>query len=232
MTRRLAVVFLLLLAALSAEAGAADRGLAVVPPAPVSAPTVEARIGEAESDPGPAGEAKSALVALYRQTLSNLREIETNRARADAFEDEARTAPAQTEALRERTAAALRGDTPPDLGVGPEAPLDRIEDRLKEAQADQAAAQARNAELERQLAYQRDRPAAIRQGLTEAAREQDRIAAALQSRTTDEAGTDTASGQGPDPTQATARSRPRRGAGSWRHATWPSAPRSRHSTGS
>lgn len=204
MTKGFAVVFFLTLAVLWAEAGAADQGRAAVPPAPVSAPTVEA-----ESDPGLASEAKTALVALYQQTLSNLREIETDRARADAFEDEARTAPGQTQALRERTAAALHADTPPELGVGPEAPLDRIEDQLKQAQADQVAAQARHAELWRQLADLRDRPALIRQRLKEAAQEQDRIAAALRSGTSGEAGTDTPLAQdpesGPGPAQAQAR---------------------------
>jgi potassium efflux system protein len=210
MTIRLAVVLFLLLAALWAYVGAADQGLAPVPPTPVSAPTVEARIAEAESDPGLAGEAKTARIALYRQTLSNLREIETYRARADAFEVDARTAPAQTEALRERTAVALHADTPPDLGPGPEAPLDRIEDRLKQAQADQAAAQAQHSELERQLAYLRNRPAPIRQRLKEAAQEQDRIAAALQSGTTGEAGTDTPLVPGPESSSGLAQVQARR----------------------
>jgi potassium efflux system protein len=210
MTIRLAVVLFLLLAALWAYVGAADQGLAPVPPTPVSAPTVEARIAEAESDPGLAGEANTARIALYRQTLSNLREIETYRARADAFEVDARTAPAQTEALRERTAVALHADTSPDLGPGPEAPLDRIEDRLKQAQADQAAAQARHAELERQLAYLRNRPAPIRQRLKEAAQEQDRIAAALQSGTTGEAGTDTPLVPGPESSSGLAQVQARR----------------------
>jgi potassium efflux system protein len=202
---------LILLAFIPAGLRAQDQGLPPVPPAPVSAPTVEARLSEAESDRGLAGEAKTALVALYRQTLNNLREIEANRARADAFEAEVRTAPAQTAALRARTAAALHADTPPDLGLGPEAPLDRIEDRLKQAQADRAAAQARHAELERQFAYLRDRPAPIRQRLKEAAQEQDRNGAALQSGTAGEAGTETASAQGsesdpgPGPSQAQAR---------------------------
>jgi potassium efflux system protein len=187
-TRRFAVVFFLLLAVMSAEVGAQSQGLGPVPLALVSAPAVEARIVATESDPDLAGEAKTALLPLYRETLSNLREIETNRARADAFEEQARTAPEQTERLSERTATALRADAPPDLGVGPEAPRDRIEDQLKQAQADLAAAQAGHAELERQLVYLQERPPAIRQSLKAAAEQQDIIVAALQAGTAREAG--------------------------------------------
>jgi potassium efflux system protein len=197
---------LILLAFIPAGVGALDQGLAPVPLALVTAPVVDARIAEAQADPRLNGEAKSTLVALYRQALSNLQEVETNRARADAFAEQARSALNQTQLVRERMAADLHADAQPALGVGAQTPLDRIEVKLKQAQADRAAADARRAELERQLAYQQNRPAAIRVRLKEAQEEQDAITTALQSEPAGEAGaaigSDPSSGPSPNLMQA------------------------------
>jgi potassium efflux system protein len=181
MTRRTAVAScLLLMASLTAGVGAQDYPLTPVPPALVTKPVVEARISEAEANPDLQGDAKPKLIALYRKALSNLQEVETHRARADAFEELTRAAPEQTQRLRERKAATTQADAPRTLGVGLDTPIDQIESQLKQAQADRAAEDARRAEFERQLTYQKSRPAAIRQRLTAAQEEQEAIAAALQ----------------------------------------------------
>ncbi len=56
----------------------------------------------------------------------------------------------------------------------------QIERRLEEEQAGLAAADARRADFERQLAFQQNRPTAISQRLSEAREQQEAIAAALQ----------------------------------------------------
>ncbi len=171
---------LLLLALFQAGVSAQEVGVTTVPPGLVTAEVLQAKITMAEADPALGNEAKGKLVTLYRKALSNLETVAANRTEADAFAETTRTAPEQTQQIRERLAAAKAADAPQTLGVDVDTPLDQLERRLKREQADGAAANAQRAELERKLAYQESRPAAIRQRLTAAQEEQEAIAAALQ----------------------------------------------------
>jgi len=200
MTRRIPVgSCLLLLTLLQAGVSVGDLGLTQVPMTLVTAPIVKAKLSEAEANPDLPGEAKSKLIALYRKALANLDEVEANRARSDAFEDLTRTALEQTQRLQERTAAAKQADVPQALGIGPDVPLGRIEGQLKQEQAGRAAADARRADLERQLAYQQNRPVTIHQRRTAAKEEQGAIAAALQSESNFTGDQDTATEAAPSP---------------------------------
>ncbi len=172
---------LLLLALLHPGARAQEQGATTVPPALVTADLLRAKITTAEADPALGNEAKGSLVALYRKALSNLEEIAANEARAKAFEQTTRTAPEQTRHIRERLAAAKANEASAIPDIASDAALDQLEQDLKREQADGAAANAQSAELERRLAYQENRPGAIRQRLNAAQEEQDAIAAALQS---------------------------------------------------
>lgn len=159
-----------------------------MPPGLVTAARLETKIAETNSDPALETEVKGRLVDLYRRALGNLQELQDNRARADAFAEATRTAPEQTRRIGERLATAMAADTPQDLPVGPDTPLDEIERQLKREQAERDAADARRGGLHRQLAYQENRPAAIRQGLAAAQEEQEAIAAALQAELADATG--------------------------------------------
>jgi potassium efflux system protein len=192
---------LLLLALLQSESGARE-GDSALPPSLVTAAQLKAKISEAEADPGLDGDAKGRIVALYRKALSNLEEAAANRTRAEAFAETTRTAPEQTERIRERLAAAKDGEASVVPEVAADTPLDRIERQLQREQIDGAAAKARRAELERQLAYQENRPAAIRQRLTAAQEEQESIAAALQAELGGDAGPAPGSTTGSDQLQA------------------------------
>ena len=190
MSRRIPAALCLLLALLQVDAGARDAGWSV-PPGLVTAAVVQAKIEEAESDPGLDGEEKTKLVALFRKALTNLEQVERNRARANGFEEAARSAPEQTRQIRERIAeakAAAQTGAPPDLGIALDAPLEEIARRLKLAQAERDAAVARRDALERRLAYQENLPALIRQRHAAADEEQRVIAAALQAELAGDAG--------------------------------------------
>jgi potassium efflux system protein len=151
-----------------------------LPPALVTAEVIGARITEAEANPDLQAEARTKLVALYREALSNLKEVAASGARAAAFEAAARTGLDEAQRIRERIAAAKGADEPTAPDAGLETPREQLEIRLKKAEADLAAANARHADLGRQRTYQENRPAAISQRLAEAQEEQEAIAAALQ----------------------------------------------------
>ena len=162
------------------DAAAAD-GNRGAPPMLVNADMLHAKIGEAERNPDLDAKGRASLIALYRDALSNLGKIDTHTARADAFAEIRRTAPQETDLVRQRS-AALKAADPPSAVVADSATSGvQIERDLKREEADLAAVQALRADIERQLAYQESRPTAIRQALATAQEQQRAIAAALQS---------------------------------------------------
>ncbi len=150
----------------------------VLRPALVSSEMLEAKIAEADAAELP-DETKTKLVELYRKALSNLQEANANAERTSAFENATRTAPAQTQLIREKIEEAEGSDPLATLGVTLESPLEQIELLLQKEQADLAAVTARRAEFDRRLAGGKDRPTVIRQRLGEAALQQEENAAEL-----------------------------------------------------
>ena len=69
----------------------------------VTAEIIESKIAEVEAAGGIDEKLKSGLVELYRKALSNLQAATSNRDAAQAFQEVAQTAPAETEAIREGT---------------------------------------------------------------------------------------------------------------------------------
>jgi potassium efflux system protein len=147
----------------------------------VTADMLHAKIGEAERNPELDAKGRASLIALYRDALSNLGKIDTHTARADAFAEIRRTAPQETDLVRQRSVALKAADPPSAMAAISAASGVQIERDLKREEADLAAVQALRADIERQLAYQESRPTAIRQALATAQEQQRAIAAALQS---------------------------------------------------
>ncbi len=164
----------------NAGAPTEDNRLNASSPTLVTAEILQARTSEAEADPDLHGDTRTKLVALYREALANLKEADANSARAAALEETLRAAPDQTERLRKRIAAVREGEPGGDLAIAIEVPRDQLAFRLKTAKADIAAIEARRADLDRQMAYQEQRPATITQRLAAAQDQQVAIAAALQ----------------------------------------------------
>jgi potassium efflux system protein len=165
-------VSLWLLAMAHPLAAAQDNMGEALRPALVSAELLEAKIAEAEAADVP-DEARTELVELYRRAQSNLEEARAKAERTSAFEDAARTAPAQAELVREKIEEAEASDPLATLNISLETPLEEIEQQLQKEQADLAAVTARHAEFERRLATEEDRPAVIRQRLAEASQQQE-----------------------------------------------------------
>jgi potassium efflux system protein len=179
--------FLLLIFATGLCLAASPKPLAVtanssstaLPSLSVTTGVLEAKIKEVETATDVQAEVKTRLVELYRQAVSKMEEVSANTARASAFEEATRTAPVQTQEIREQIAATRQSDPKEALTLGLDAPLEEIEQQLAKEQADLAAMEARRADFERLLSYQRNRPATISQRLAEARQEQEEIIATL-----------------------------------------------------
>ena len=134
----------------------------------VTAEILESKIAEVEAAGGIDEQAKSGLVELYRKTLSNLQEAISNRKAAQAFQEAARTAPAETEAIRERKGESTIAEPVDDLEADLSTPLRELESLLQKEKADLAAAYARSADFAKRLDEETNRPAQVRQRLAEA----------------------------------------------------------------
>ncbi len=175
----LAVSFCLLAA--TWPLAAADEGAPVASLTSAVTPDVlNAKIKEVESAATLNEETKANLVELYRKALSNREAAVANAARTAAFDQATRTAPAQTELVREEIEAAGRIDPRASLNVKLDSSLEQIERQLKKEQADLAEANSRRADFAKRLADEQARPALIRQRVTEATQQQQETAAALQ----------------------------------------------------
>lgn len=169
----------LCLAALSSASSAENAAIGSLNPSLMSAEGLEAKIARTETSADLDADLKTKVVARYREALANLKEAEVNRDRAAAFEEVAQAAPEETRRIRERILAAGAADPAEGLGVDPQTPRSEIALRLRKAQADLAAAEARRADFDRQRTFHENRPTMIRQRLTAAQEQQDGIAAAL-----------------------------------------------------
>jgi hypothetical protein len=92
----------------------------------VTADMLQAKISEAEGNPELDAKGRAGLIALYRDALSNLGKIDAHTARADAFAEIMRTAPQETDLVRQRTAALKAADPP---SARPTTAADRCADR-------------------------------------------------------------------------------------------------------
>jgi potassium efflux system protein len=175
------IVLVLWLGALALDRAAAQTGGRGAPPLLVTADVLQAKISEAEGNPELDAKGRAGLIALYHDALSNLKKIDAHTARTDTFAETMRTAPQETDLVRQRTAALKSADPPSARPDDAEPTGVQIARDLKREEADLAAVQALRADIERQLAYQENRLTAIRQDLATAQEQQRAIAAALQS---------------------------------------------------
>ncbi|MCG6941405.1 MAG: mechanosensitive ion channel [Thiohalocapsa sp.] len=168
-----------LLAAL-AFAAAAEDTVDALPSPLVTAAVLDAKIAEVEAATDLTDEVRQQLIALYRKAQSNLETAQANAGAAAAYRETAETAPAQIESLHAARAKTLADDPLAQLALDPDTPLAELERRLQEVRADLAAVQARHDDLEARLAFQQNRPAAVRQRLGEADEAREAASASLQ----------------------------------------------------
>lgn len=182
MTRSIIFACGLLLILFGGGVNALEESVNTMPSGGVTTSRIASQIAETEADPGLEAEARDRLLALYRRALNNLQEAEDNRARAERFALAIRISEEQAQRIRQLAAVAMASEIPEDLGIAADTPLDQIEVQLRREQAERDAADAQRANLERQIAYQEMRPAAIRLRIAVAQEEQESTAAALQTK--------------------------------------------------
>ncbi|HSO82105.1 mechanosensitive ion channel domain-containing protein [Thiocapsa sp.] len=169
----------LCLTLLSSTLGAENAGLGSLNPSLMSAEGLEAKIARTETSTDLDAEVKTKIVARYREALNNLKEADVNRERAAAFEEVAQAAPEETRRILERIQQLGAAGPAQGLDVGPQTSRSEIALRLRKAQADLSAAEARRADFKRQRTFHENRPTMIRQRLTAAQEQQEGIAAGL-----------------------------------------------------
>ena len=151
-----------------------------LPSSLVTPEILAAKIAEVEAAVDLQDESKTRLIELYRRALSNLEEANANAVQASSFEEAARTAPVQTQRIREELEAAQDTDPLVTLDVDESTPREQIEERLKKGEADLAAVDARRADFEGRLTRQQNQLEAISQRLTDAKQQQEEVTAALE----------------------------------------------------
>ena len=177
--RVLFAIGLLLVTLAGSFAAAEEATPGTLSPALVTAETLESKIAEVEAAGGSDEQVKSGLVELYRRALSNLQTAVSNKDAAQAFQEAAQTAPAETEAIRGRMGESTIAEPEEDLEADLSTPLRDLESMLQQERADLTAVDARRADFAKRLDDEASRPAQVRQRLAEARTEQDEVAIQL-----------------------------------------------------
>jgi len=140
-----------------------DPPEAVSTPGSVTASILEAKIAEAEAATDPQDDTKTKLVELYRKALSNLQVAASSGDAAQGFQQASQTAPAETQALREKMDESNAVAPEDTLEATLTTPLRQLESLLQKEKADFAAVDARRADFAKRLDEEAGRPALIRQ---------------------------------------------------------------------
>ena len=150
--------------------------LALEPQASVTPDILNAKIKEVEASTQLDEATKSKLAELYRKALSYLETARSNEASADAFNQARATAPEEAKSIRDWLEQVERESPEVTLDLDEGAPLEEIEQRLLAEKANLTAVTTKLAGIDEQLLAQTDRPALVRQRLTEAKQRQEELA--------------------------------------------------------
>ena len=148
--------------------------------AEVSTQIVEARIAEVRNAANLDDETRTELIENYRRVMSQLEATRSNSTAADVFEQAGKSAPDETQKLREALEQAQVDSPSVELDLDDDAAARTIEQRLQLERANQAAVAAKIGNLDQQLAAQANRPAIVRQRLVEASQLTEKLATDLQ----------------------------------------------------
>ncbi len=175
------LVLLLALAIPSHTGHAADPAIPLQDAtiATVSPDTLKSKLKEVEASTTLDEVTKGKLTELYRKALAFQETAHSNTTAAETFRQARETAPRETKAIRAQLEEAERASPEVILDVTDQTPLAEIEQELIDDKANRTAAEARLADIEKQLLYEADRPAAASRLLTKAKQRQEAIAAEL-----------------------------------------------------
>ncbi|MEJ2322799.1 MAG: hypothetical protein P8Z31_10860, partial [Gammaproteobacteria bacterium] len=146
----------------------------------MSAEQIESAIAAIEAREGLSEETRNKVIEQLRDAEAQLQNTKSARDSAAAFAEAIRTAPAETEKLRNQLdEAAPAAPTAVSLGIGESTPLSELEQALSTKLAAITAAEARLADLDTQIATQTDRPARARARINELRNGMDELAASI-----------------------------------------------------
>jgi potassium efflux system protein len=145
----------------------------------ISRQVIESRIDEVQAKADLDEETRAALIGLYRKTLGFMEVARSNSTAADAFDQARKSAPAETQRIRDELERAQRESPTVRLDLADDASAQEIEQRLQMERANQAAVAARLGDLDQQLAAQANRPGIVRKRLVEASQLTAKLAADL-----------------------------------------------------
>jgi potassium efflux system protein len=149
------------------------------PTSSVTPETLNAKIKEVEATADLDDATRARLTEWYRKTLSHLETARANKTATEAFLRARETAPGEAKTLRDDIEQVAETEPADELQVSDKNPLPEIEQRLLKEKANQAAVAAKLKELDEQLAYEADRPNAVREALSEANQRKEALASEL-----------------------------------------------------
>lgn len=163
-------------------ASAAEEEIEVrLPPALVTADTLQAKIDEIDLAVDLTEDEKKELLELYSKSMSNLQSIKSNLETTELFRKETKAVPEQMESLKTDIAELERQLQAAKEGRGEDidGQVDELVQLLQTQQGELAAANAAKTDIMRRLSYMGARPVAISKRLAEAEQEQDDMEAGL-----------------------------------------------------
>jgi potassium efflux system protein len=143
----------------------------------VSAEVTKLRIQEVQDDTSLEEDTKNILLQLYRSTLTNIELTRTHSATTNSYIDAGKSAPAQTEALREKLEKAANNPEEIKTRVTADMSSREIDQVLNKELANQAAVSALLTTLDQQQAAETGRPGIVQKRLVEASQLIGKIAA-------------------------------------------------------
>jgi len=160
----------------------------------VNAEIIKSKLDEAESATGLDDKARSALVELYKKSLTNLEQAKANERAASEYELARNTASDEAKKIRQELEAHIKEKPKVSLDFSDKTALAEIEQKLLTEKANQAAVSAKLSEIDQKVTDQANRPVEARQQLSDAQQRQEAL--------TRELGLPPASGDSQDVIQA------------------------------
>lgn len=166
---------LLSLLGASLPVGAADKASQAT--LTVSPEVLKSKIKEVEATTSLDEASRGQLTELYRRALTYIEKASSYEKDAASFSQARKTAPAETEKLRDALKQNENVSPEETLKVSVKTPLSELEQQLQKDKDDLAAVEARLSNLKKQLEIQTGRPAAVRERLIAARKQRETITA-------------------------------------------------------
>jgi potassium efflux system protein len=134
---------------------------------------LKSKIKEVEASTTLDNPTKERLTEFYRNAITNLEKLRSHEEDAAIFARERETAPEETQKLQRKLSKKEKTQPEKTLKVSDKTPLAELEQLLHKEKADLAAVEAKLSDLGKRLEVEKNRPAAARERLITARRQQE-----------------------------------------------------------